>query len=358
MSEQSDNFNQSNLSNRLRKVFKNKKLLLGVLISYLGLVLFALANLYPYQYYDSEKLIQLGIKVLPGVIILFGLGYLIYGYLEGSQPEKPLAEASNSIEIEKYLREFRRYNERLERQFEKGEKDTKAVYEKVRDLIEKENKLHLDQSQRSEIFNSLKKSISDNINDDFFKQLNENISIDRIQEKRTQIDLLLNDFDSIKKRLSNEIQELGRKANVNLVIGSLTTIIALFALGYVVFQNTDSFTSYADLVYHYIPRLSLIVFIEVFAFFFLRLYKLNLNDVKYFQNELTTVELKLSSLVTSINFGTEQDISSITQELSRTERNFILKKDETTVDLEKSRIAKTDLKDILGSVTEIIKHKK
>jgi hypothetical protein len=155
-------------------------------------------------------------------------------------------------------------------------------------------------------------------------------------------------------RLGKEIDKLSRRANVNLTIGSLVTIVALMTLGLVVFQNTQHFESWMDMLYHYIPRLSLIIFVEVFAYFFLKLYKANLNDMKYYQNELTTVEMKLASITTAIHFGKDTDISSISSELSRTERNFILKKGETTVDIEKAKLDKGDLKDILKFTTDIV----
>ncbi len=52
---------------------------------------------------------------------------------------------------------------------------------------------------------------------------------------------------------------------------------------------TAPFADIASLLSHYVPRITTVVFIEVFSFFFLRLYKSSLAEVQYYQNELTTL---------------------------------------------------------------------
>jgi len=47
---------------------------------------------------------------------------------------------------------------------------------------------------------------------------------------------------------------------------------------------------------HFLPRVSLVILVEVFAYFFLRLYKESLDDIKYFQTEITRVEMKTLAL--------------------------------------------------------------
>lgn len=292
-------------------------------------------------------------------IMLFGLGTMVYGYLEGDKTEKTDNYKANldseqagatDKKIQGLLHELRHIRN-------ESQKDLIGILNSIKAEVIKQNELRLDNSQRNEIFETLQKSFSENINEDFFQKINEDIARRISEVKHQQLDMILHDFDRIKVRIRYEIENLSRKANLNLVIGSLTTVAALCALWFIIFQNGTEFENYTTLLYHYIPRLSLIIFIEVFAFFFLRLYKLNLNDIKYFQNELTTVEFKLSSLTTAINFGTDKDISMVTQEFSKTERNFILQKGETTVDLEKYKAEDRDLKDILKSLSSAVAKK-
>lgn len=339
----------------LLRLLRNKKMRIGITILYTGMLLFAFDAFYNRSFLTTEEVFRSVLRFLPYVFIIVGIGYFLISYLEGNkivltQNEKAFTDQQfeKLLDIQKEQTEIQKYV------FEKRIADTNERLERLSVQIESLNSLRLDSNQKSELFGSLKKNFTENINKEFFQQLNENISTELTKEKRNRLENLLKEFNSIKSRLNTEIEKLSRRANVNLVIGSLTTIVALITLGYIVFQSTQPFKGYVDMLYHYIPRLSLIIFVEVFAYFFLKLYKSNLNDMKYYQNELTTVELKLASITTAIHFGKDTDISLITSEFSKTERNFILKKDETTVEIEKTKLDKGDLKDILKFTTDIV----
>jgi hypothetical protein len=106
-------------------------------------------------------------------------------------------------------------------------------------------------------------------------------------------------------------------------------------------------------------KLVLIVFvgfglsIEVFAFFFLRLYKVNLEDTKFYQNELTNIDSKLIALKTTLIGERDNDVSDVVRELAGTERNFVLKKDETTVELERTRIERSTYKETIDGLVAL-----
>lgn len=106
-------------------------------------------------------------------------------------------------------------------------------------------------------------------------------------------------FDSASARLQQEIGSLTRRANVNLLIGVATTVVAVGLLVYMVVGAVPPFTSWTELLSHYIPRLSTVIFIEVFSFFFLRLYRASLAEVKSYQNELTTLDSRRVALAAS-----------------------------------------------------------
>ena len=86
-----------------------------------------------------------------------------------------------------------------------------------------------------------------------------------------------------------------------------------------------------DFIRRFVPQLSLVTIVEVFAYFFLRLYSHSLTEIKYFQNEISNFEAKLTSLWTAIETDNQEVVGDIVRELARTERNHILKKGETTV---------------------------
>ncbi len=170
--------------------------------------------------------------------------------------------------------------------------------------------------------------------------------------------LLINeDLDKSSKRVIDEIGRLTKSANVNLIFGSLTTISAVAILVVQVFYQELTFKSIPELLSHYLPRLSLIVFVEVFAFFFLRIYKSNLNDIKYFHNEKTNIEQKLLSLKIAALVGNETIIEHVIKELAKTERNFVLKKGESTIELEKEKLEANTDKNLLDSLKSLLKLK-
>jgi hypothetical protein len=187
-------------------------------------------------------------------------------------------------------------------------------------------------------YENISKTINDAINgtitEEFIKTKIDSFYSEKTIAESKRRDLL-NDFENLTYRINGELTRLRKSANLNLVIGSLTTICAIVALGYEVFKTDLNFNDTTKVLAHYIPRVSLIIFVEIFAFFFLKLYKATLTDIKYFNNEKTNIDFKIISLKTALNTGDAKLIQTMIEELIRTERNFKLSKDESTVELEK-----------------------
>ena len=199
------------------------------------------------------------------------------------------------------------------------------------------------------INNIVEEAIQNKFSDRFIQQrIEENYKNEAIKDKK--IKNLIYSIENKSNRLDDEILRLRKSANINLVIGTLSTFLSIFCLVYEVFYNEVSFTNTTQILSHYIPRISLVIFIEIFAFFFLKLYKSNLFEIKYFNNEKTNIDFKVFSLKTAIHYEDTEMIKSCISNFIETERNFIIKKDESTIDLEKHKydnLSNTDLKDML-----------
>lgn len=102
----------------------------------------------------------------------------------------------------------------------------------------------------------------------------------------TRLSAVRNVYVSLENRLRLEIDSLGLRGNINLTIGVFTTLFAVAALVYMVFTSDRKFDSIVDVLSHYVPRLTLVVFIEVFSFFFLRLYRSTLDEIRFYQEQL------------------------------------------------------------------------
>lgn len=164
-------------------------------------------------------------------------------------------------------------------------------------------------------------------------------------------------------RLREELFALGRRGNLNLSIGIITTISGLFLLGSFVIGNSlipsrGGSTTLETFLIEFIPRLSLVLLIEIFAYFFLSLYKSNLREIKYFQNEVTSIEGKFMALRLAAQSDSPDHLTSAIDSLAKTERNFILSKDQTTVDLERAKIEQAQSSDLTAKLTDLLRGKK
>lgn len=121
-------------------------------------------------------------------------------------------------------------------------------------------------------------------------------------------------------RLAAELAALGRRGNLNLVIGSLTTTVAVFLLYQAATTPPPAGTDYTGLLTFYVPRVTLAIFVEVFSFFFLRLYRSGLSDLKYFHSELLTLELKIAALETARHQADPQVIAKVIASIVDTDR--------------------------------------
>jgi hypothetical protein len=160
------------------------------------------------------------------------------------------------------------------------------------------------------------------------------------------------------ERLQTEVRALMRRGNLNLVLGTLTTGAAATILAYVALTAKLAGGDWRSYMPTYLLRLSVVVFIEIFAFFFLRLYRASLADIKYFQNEITNLEAKCLALEFTILSADQKAANKVAEELARTERNFVLKKDQTTVELEKSRLESQHLQEALATIRAFVPSKK
>ncbi len=128
-------------------------------------------------------------------------------------------------------------------------------------------------------------------------------------------------FIYTRGRLREEIQNLSRRSSVNLVIGVMVTMAATAILVYLVSREHAEFSSVKSLLSFYIPRITTVILIETFAYFFLKLYRQNLEEIKYYQNELTTLAAQEIAWQASIVANMPEATSAVIQQLAKSDRN-------------------------------------
>lgn len=212
-----------------------------------------------------------------------------------------------------------------------------------------------------EISESVKKEAGDEIWEDI-KALG--AGQQRVDSRAEGIEV---EFDISKSRLLGEIKSLSRRGSVNLALGVVTTVAAIlllatFALDVSRIKTEDlSNVSFEvvmmTLVFLFVPKISLAVFMQIFAFFFLRLYKSGLADIKYFQNEITNHELKHLGVQVALIDCDKNIVELVVRELVATERNHVLSQGQTTIELEKHRLEHEASSEILKLLPKLVERK-
>ncbi|MBI5529302.1 MAG: hypothetical protein HY897_23505 [Deltaproteobacteria bacterium] len=128
-------------------------------------------------------------------------------------------------------------------------------------------------------------------------------------------------FSATSLRLRREIAALSRRGNLNLTIGVITTGFALGLLAYMIFDESTSADTFAAALSHYVPRVTTVTFIEVFSFFFLKLYRTSLAEIKFYQNELTSLASFQIALATSRDCPDPDALRTVLDQLSRRNPN-------------------------------------
>jgi len=249
------------------------------------------------------------------VVVAFGLLLItsfIYGIFKFLNNDKEKKKESFLEILDKYDRLTQ------QRSIEEGVKET---LNKNPDLI------NIETSVYNKIISNLEGSLINKL-DERFKN---NIKTEFI------ISSIINELNPLTTNIEKYIEKVQRNSTVNLLIGILGTITAIIILAFAIL-NDKTFTDFQSFFMHFLPRFTFVIFIQLFAFFFLRLYKNNLEDAKYFQNELTNLAAKSSAIKISYLMGNEDKVYEVLKELSGIERNFKLFKEETTIGLEKAKL--------------------
>jgi predicted transcriptional regulator len=181
----------------------------------------------------------------------------------------------------------------------------------------------------------------------FKSQIEKSAGADHIEAKLNQAHLISS------KRLKDEIEALGRRGNVNLALGVFTTVVGLILLTVFIFKNEQSTTEAVSYAVNFFPRLTLVIFIEIFAYFFLRLYKAGLSEIKYFQNELTNLESRHVALIAALRYESVNVISKVIETLAKTERNHILEKGQTTTEIAKMQLEKNQFVEVAQTLASL-----
>ncbi|MBB4513890.1 hypothetical protein [Paraburkholderia fungorum] len=203
----------------------------------------------------------------------------------------------------------------------------------------------------------------------------------RASNSITTDEIASSEFNKIRSRLAKEIEDLGWRSTFNLTLGMAVSVVGLGLLAWSFFTDSASSSHVATLVANaatsetpnkemneaisfavaFLPRLSFAILIEVLAYFFLRMYKSTLSEIKYFQNEITNIESKVLALRVAMSSDLTAGQAKAIGALVDTERNHILEKGQSTVEIERAKVERMGLTEVtkgFASVVEKLKSSK
>lgn len=321
----------------------------AIMMSIFGVLVYFITNSqFGYELFPPTTAIM-----IPVIFILMGVFIFLLNYLKNGQV---ISTTTQDKLIKEELNLLRREIFKLDQ----SESSSGKLKEEIELLKNKVESLNFDSAlisdeEKSNIISGIESHVKNDVNSTLLKNIEEKFSDE--YKKELHLKNLRSQFEITRARLTDEIISLGRRGNVNLAIGVVTTIAAVGILASTVITGEATLKGEALLSY-YLPRFTLSVFIEIFSFFFLKLYKSGLSEIKYFQNELTNAEFKFIATEKSIALGCKESTKSVIDELARTERNFKLTKGESTVELEKDKAERNSMNSVLDTVTKIVASKK
>jgi uncharacterized membrane-anchored protein YhcB (DUF1043 family) len=298
------------------------------------------------EYTENKMEIYTWITSGLGVAIAAISVSLITRFLQKGQVESSLTR-----------KELERLKEELKLSFEHRSGSGVEVNDFVKNLHKEVIQLKKDispitEEEKEGLIASIKSDITTSATGGVLDEMREKLKSD-LENNRNR-SLLAKHFDNTTSRLREELYSLTKRSNLNLALGIVTTLVGLSLLGMFVLQAPLQFDTTIDFAESFLPRLSLVILIEIFAYFFLRLYKDTLAEIKYFQNEITNIEAKHLATEIAIENKVEGGVLQIIEGLLATERNHILNKGQTTVEIEKARTERQLTDSIVTKITSLV----
>ncbi|MEH1712343.1 hypothetical protein V7G70_17080 [Acinetobacter pittii] len=322
----------------MRLIKRLKKLSpLQILVLFLFAVVINLIFLMLLLGQDFEVFISKNIDFL---LTIFSLGFVAIAairYLDSSNDNKREFEDTTVSRIENLATYF------METKFKDLNRDAAII------ISEEEKDKHL---------KDLKTQFENKLSEEHYKDI----------KKKIKNEWLENEIDySIRAttiRLKEEISTLKLRSNLNLVIGMILCFSGIIALYVFLQKNVGMYVlAYKDhnineIVLTLLPNAFFVLLIEIFSYFFLNLYKKSIEEIKFYQNELTNLESKFLALKTAKITNNHKLQCIILEEIVKTERNFILEQGQSTIEIEKEKISSTNSSNVIKAATELLNFKK
>lgn len=205
--------------------------------------------------------------------------------------------------------------------------------------------------------------LSENSQDDIDKRIKEvvqGVSLDEIfQGRENEIWERFNQeqfgacVDQIRDNMESYRDANRQQYARNLAAGLGLSAFAVFVALYLVINRPDielnqPSIAIIQLLISYVPYITVIIVVEVLAFFFLKLYRQNVEVERYIRNEISSLNAKLAAIFVAVRSEDEAFRQNLISQLFTVERNQVLENGATTIEIEKAKLDVETFKDGLG----------
>ncbi len=192
------------------------------------------------------------------------------------------------------------------------------------------------------------------------KEITQGFSLDELFQGReteiwerfnqTQFGVCVNQIrDNMESYRDANRQQYVRNLLAGLGLSAFAVLVALFLVITRPSVDLDNPSlAIIQLLISYFPYITMIIVVEVLAFFFLKLYSQNVEVERFIRNEISSLNAKLAAIFMASRSEDEVFRQNLIAQLFATERNQLLQNGATTVEIEKARLDAQSFKDGAG----------
>jgi len=226
----------------------------------------------------------------------------------------------------------------LERNIRSDVLDNYASYYSINErikVLEREKSTGLKDLNIEEISTNVSKQLSKSMSKDVLNEIETKYSSDILKNSALKsVDAVVSNLISA---LEKERSVVSTRTATNLALGIIIAGSGLYVLYQTLTVIDFNESDWKATAIQLVARLSVVIVIEIFAYFFLNLYKNGLQEIKYYRNEITNSMSKQTAIKLAAMDESLKNIPDLITNLAETERNFILKKGERTLSSEQNQ---------------------
>jgi hypothetical protein len=181
-------------------------------------------------------------------------------------------------------------------------------------------------------------------------------------EAREYLIITISDsFDRSLRRIGSLADHAKRSAVYFKIMGVVLAVLGILAPLYEAYRFLvetrvqENLENWIHLINHIPHILPFILLSEVLAFVMFRYHSRSLEQLRYYANEVTTLDIRRAAAISVIKTAPLKEIRIFAEKMFITERNTILKKDERTIELGQNQGEDAYSQNLLKMATDIIK---